>query len=471
MSRLSHRLIVLWTMPIILFTSLFFPSVAHAQTAPSSDTFIQAVTSPEMNLESFMAGKLTPNGSSGMIPILMDSLNVAIVGAYDENGNPIAGGATGVTASLIAKLYDQRPLSSLDYLAYLRKNAGIAKPAIAIGEGSKFLTGDSDQAILELWTISRNVAYLLFVVVLVVIGLMIMFRTRLNPQTVINVQLALPRIVVGLILVTFSFAIAGLIIDTVYLGHNLINTIYYKEFPLNQLDPNPDPYTLDFVGDLLTGRSFGGAGVINKLGEFIGGLGRTLFALICEIPGINKLPGSKCAKTTLTITDKIIPLIFAFTLLGTGIKIFFALITKYVTLILQTIFSPFVFLFSAIPGRQEVVSNFFRQMLSAALTFPAMAFMFYLAAYIVDSNIGLNLPSLPPLNKTGVLAPGSAQVITTADPRVLEPLIGLGILMASAQIPQALDQLLSVKAGITSAAAPDVSGTLRKIPIIGSLLG
>ena len=42
---------------------------------------------------------------------------------------------------------------------------------------------------------------------------MIMFRSKLNPQTSVSIQLALPKIVVSLILVTFSYAfIAWLLI-------------------------------------------------------------------------------------------------------------------------------------------------------------------------------------------------------------------------------------------------------------------
>jgi len=43
--------------------------------------------------------------------------------------------------------------------------------------------------------------------------------------------------------------------------------------------------------------------------------------------------------------------------------------------------------------------------------------------------------------------------------------------MAAAQVSQAIDQMLGVKPGIAGAATPDVGNALRKIPIIGSLLG
>ena len=49
-----------------------------------------------------------------------------------------------------------------------------------------------------------------------------MFRAKINPQTVVTIQSAIPKAVVALILVTFSYAIAGLMIDLMYLLIGLI---------------------------------------------------------------------------------------------------------------------------------------------------------------------------------------------------------------------------------------------------------
>lgn len=70
--------------------------------------------------------------------------------------------------------------------------------------------------IMNLWKVFRDVSYMLLVVVLIAIGFMIMFRMKINPQTVINIENALPRIVVAMLLITFSFAIAGFLIDMMY---------------------------------------------------------------------------------------------------------------------------------------------------------------------------------------------------------------------------------------------------------------
>jgi len=54
---------------------------------------------------------------------------------------------------------------------------------------------------------------------------MIMFRVKINPQTVVTVQSSLPKIVISAVLITFSYAIAGLLIDIMYVFMGLIAAI------------------------------------------------------------------------------------------------------------------------------------------------------------------------------------------------------------------------------------------------------
>ena len=59
----------------------------------------------------------------------------------------------------------------------------------------------------------RNFAYVLITLLFIIMGLMIMFRVKIDPRTVVSFQSALPKIIMALILVTFSYAIVGLLID------------------------------------------------------------------------------------------------------------------------------------------------------------------------------------------------------------------------------------------------------------------
>ncbi|PIR57271.1 MAG: hypothetical protein COU72_01820 [Parcubacteria group bacterium CG10_big_fil_rev_8_21_14_0_10_41_35] len=473
---MSRLLKIFFLLAVFSLAALFTPRSAAA----TPQEFVKAVQEGN-NLQWYLGG------AQGMMSTTADSLFVGIMGAYDEQGKLIQAGAMQTTSVMMAKLYN-KPASSVDYVAYLMNNSGLAKSAYAQGSGWDFLTktrtggqappngsGVETQPILILWKMSRDIVYLFFVVIFVAIGFMIMFRSKLNPQTVVNVQLALPNIIVSLILVTFSYAICGLIIDTVFLSHKLIDAVYFSTNtkPFYNLLPDAAvgkvPYSevvekMDIISALLLpGDAVGGLpspweglNVFSQLGDFLtNGIGKSIKTLL--------------GAGDTNFFSNFIPLIFAFTILGVGIKIFFALITKYVTIILSTIFSPFIFLMSAFPGKTEGIGTFIRTVLSAALTFPATAFMFFLSAFFVSGKIVLDLNPLPPLNKTGIFEPGTATT-GLASGQILEPLIAIGILMAATQVSQAIDQALGAKPGIAGAATPDVSSALSKIPIIGGLL-
>ena len=132
---------------------------------------------------------------------------------------PVAGDSNfktsllGKVSSLIALPYKYPPASGTFWVRNTLEKAGFIPQSLA-AEGIGF---SSIKPLMNLWIVFRDVAYLIIVVVLVSIGFMIMFRMKINPQTVISVENSLPKIVVALLLITFSFAIAGFLIDMMYL--------------------------------------------------------------------------------------------------------------------------------------------------------------------------------------------------------------------------------------------------------------
>ena len=67
--------------------------------------------------------------------------------------------------------------------------------------------------ITPMWTKALNISYVFFVLVMIVAGFMIMFRHKIGGQAMVTLGTVLPKVIISLILATFSFAIAGLIID------------------------------------------------------------------------------------------------------------------------------------------------------------------------------------------------------------------------------------------------------------------
>gem|GEM_PF-624405 len=127
------------------------------------------------------------------------------------------------------------PPASGVYWAYSGlENAGFI-PKTYAAQGIGFAALGSYQ---QIWKIFRNFTMLLLVLVIVAIGFMIMFRAKINPQTVISIENSLPKIVIALILITFSFAIAGFLIDLMYIVIGMIVLLLHDSFNSNILGVN-----------------------------------------------------------------------------------------------------------------------------------------------------------------------------------------------------------------------------------------
>jgi len=399
--------------------------------------FLDAITSPDMNLQKFAIGadSIDATAPQGLLTIVADGLTVLSLGAKDANGNVITRGASGQLFALAGTMYQNPVVSSKEYLADVAANAGIVPRVYAAGQGYDFLT-----PVLDLWKITRNVVYVFYVAIFVVIGFMIMFRSKLNPQTVVNIQMALPNIIVSLILVTFSFAICGLIVDLAYLGNDLIYNIFYNNFVVNG--------TFTWSADATPFNLIKAADIGSNLATALGAIAQVLAG------------GGPAA---------LFNVIIAMTVVSTAFKIFFAMLTKYISLFLITLLSPFSLLFAALPTGRDAAVNTFKQILSAALVFPATYFMINLSFYFSEyaQNAATPFKNIDPFRLTDFVNVANNQGIAIA---TIAGLISLGVLMATAQVPQVIDGALGVKPTLGAGTGEEVGGALRKIPIIGGMI-
>jgi hypothetical protein len=160
--------------------------------------------------------KKTPEGKITIV--LYKSLSCGLLGEACTD-NPADGDKNyqksffGMVGNIMFLPFSNPPASGVTWAYAGLSNAGFVPKTLAaegIGMGSI-------QPFAKIWKIFRDITYLLLVIVLIVIGFMVMFRTKINPQTVISVENSLPKIIIALILITFSFAIAGFMIDLMYL--------------------------------------------------------------------------------------------------------------------------------------------------------------------------------------------------------------------------------------------------------------
>lgn len=223
------------------------------------------------------------------------------------------GGAIGVMSNFIAMTFTP-PLHTSDYFSYLAQNFGIAKPAFAQVTGFSSL-----KPLMGLWVAFRNIVYLLFVLVFVIVGVAIMLRVKIDPRTVMTIENQIPKIIVGLVLVTFSFAIAGFLIDLMYVSTYLVSNVVADANP-SAIPPEMrekllrSTHPIDAVNIMGgTGGKFGGlADIAGRPAEAIGGFispifdnpgGRLAVGIVTGI--LTKLAAKPVADTLDTILTKI----------------------------------------------------------------------------------------------------------------------------------------------------------------------
>lgn len=145
-----------------------------------------------------------------------------------------------------------RPISGIGYVKTAISKFSPVGEVKAQGFG--FGAAESMRA---LWVAVRNVTYFFLILMIIGMAFMVMFRFKLNPQTVITIQSALPKIIIALILITFSYAIAGFMIDLMYVVIGIVAAVLQSS-GLFQLNSWADMY------NRLTGAGLG-LGIIGTL--------------------------------------------------------------------------------------------------------------------------------------------------------------------------------------------------------------
>lgn len=336
-----------------------------------------------------------PAGQQSAVPYLFDKA-------------PEAGALGGVQTIMVA-MYANPPARTAEYLANISRDLGIIQEVHAQvgGSGAGVIS-----PVFSLWEAARNVAYLGMTIIFLLAGLMIMFRRKLNPQTVVTIQLALPRLVIGLIMITFSYFFASLIVDIAFLGSLVVGQFFVLA---GVTDAENVRRILDQENVITIFSQFIGLQNLNDTAASLGtifnnlqGLAGTLVGLVSGVIGcgigraisetfdigvLRVPPIAGCtiaAGITATSGGSIIGLLlYAVLLIGLVFSMFrllVALITKYVQIIFLTLSAPFQFMLGSLPGNDKIIPNWFKSMICNVLAFPAVFGAFYLAAYFVGPN-------------------------------------------------------------------------------------
>ena len=450
------------------FLLVFFAAkVSFAQTTPISQQptslQLQQPKSLAPNTDTNVANNLH-NWTQGLMIEVTSALVCQIVGldpinpgqkclgvdkqtgkiGYQQN----SGGAIGLIGSLMATVYTP-PVHVDNYFAYLSQDFGVIKSSYAQANTANSIGWQGLQPVLNIWIAFRNVAYFLFIIIFIIVGLAIMLRVKIDPRTVMTIQNQIPKLIIGIILVTFSFAIAGFLIDIMwvitYLAISVINPNNLGNIAgyLTQSAPGFANYVFGGpAGGGLLGVMINGAGAI---GGFIQPLfnsqqilpptgGSECSDIFCSLGqfftgAISNILGVFLSFVMGWVAGIIAFLIIAIAMVVQLIKLWFKLLVCYITIIIDVILAPIWIIAGLVPGigQSMGVGAWLRDLLANLMVFPAVVALFLLGNVIYFSygqGAGFN----PPLvgNFTGSSGGGIGSIIA------------LGIILMSPNIVDAV---------------------------------
>jgi hypothetical protein len=312
------------------------------------------------------------------------------------------GGAIGLATNLIAGTF-LIPVHFSDYVAYTFDNFGFPKKTYAQGIGFTGL-----QPVLGIFTIFRNLSYILMVFIFLVIGVAIMLRVRIDPRTVMTIQNQIPKLIIGILMITFSYGIAGFLIDMMWVGtYFVVNTltpsVQQQNVTQSLTQSAPGFANNIFIdkGGLFQLATDGAAATGNLVRQVI--RPDTLASnaptdnvdcgwnVFCAID--NALKGTISGVINMAVSwivgfivGVIAFLVFAIAIIVQLFKLWFALLKAFVSVLLDVMLAPFWILGGLIPGAggNIGIGPWLRDLIANLAVFPAVVFLFIVARIIMD---------------------------------------------------------------------------------------
>jgi hypothetical protein len=190
--------------------------------------------------------------------------------------------------------------------------------------------------IYDAWKLSRNIAFGLMAIVLLYIGFLIILRKKIDQQTVVSVQYAIPKIVLAVILIAFSYPIGALLASVGWSlnrsAPEMVNSIYPAYSSTMPILGTTTAVGTFVLGLILSIPATGGVAV-----PLLG-----ILLIICAIPVIMWLL----------------------------IQIRFLLL--YLKMLVSIITAPIEFVLGSVPGSSTNIVGWFTKMLSCVISLLAL---------------------------------------------------------------------------------------------------
>lgn len=444
---------------VIIFSILAISTVFFVKNIFAADSLIkqkQDAIKTGNNQESWMYESIGSNAVSGIVAISGEIPDSVLDGTQTTGWIP--SGMFGQTANLISSTFNQ-PASGVQYIAQIKDNFLGKSTYAADGIGYNGLS-----PLLSIWKTFRNAIYALFSVVFIVIGIMIMLRVKISPQAVISIQNSIPKIISSLILVTFSYAIVGLLIDLSYFvqafvigllfqGTGITNTasdlftqnngifggiskVFSEVFKGTVLVSNLNTNNLanltnmDMTRSLSLISQFTPFWVASAIGAIIGVVAGTIIGAIFSA-GIGAPVG---ALAGLGLGAAIFTLIFEIIMLILIIKFFVGLIKCYFSLIIKIIMGPLEIAMGAFPNSKIGFNSWIINIIGNLAVFPICVIYIVLVTLILNQLTKVGFMWTPTLLSIGGLQATPISAI--------KMIFGLGALFMLPKLPTMIPEFI-----------------------------
>lgn len=258
--------------------------------------------------------------------------------------------------SPILNAISTNPISGIKYTKDIINKFNPVQEVNAQGFG--FNTGAD--SIKALWQATRNISYTLLVLAVIAMSFMIMFRIKMSPQLVISVQSAIPNIVFTTILITFSYAIAGFVIDLMYV-------------------------TIGIVASLLVNNGFTSHNFTDMFGEL--NLTHSAFALMYKYWLLFVISAffaliANLGSFIMGILVFVFALISILAVLWWSIKIIYVLLKNFALIVLTIAIGPLEILIGAFTGK-STFGGWLRKLISHLAVYPLMGIIFFFSFFFL----------------------------------------------------------------------------------------
>lgn len=444
---MRKKLLVLLVSVFLLTQTLFSPVLANAQQwwAPSYSEFTDKVQNPAIPANEIFGERYThaqvwwiiyslmsfaiEHNVSECITINPDSLDgfINCVNSTDASSTNNIQSTKSLGFLEFARLSDDmikiRPASGINYVASALDKLGV--PSAYAQEGG--FGFNTLSPILGLWQASRNAAYSLVTLSVIVLAFMIMFRTKISPQASVTVQSAIPRIIIGLILITFSYAIAGFIIDLSYILIGIIAAVVSQS-----RIASTDPINIfNLINDI-------GGGILQFGLAVVWIVFRNQYSSI-----VTALLGTGFVAGVLVLIISLILIVIAF------VRIFWTFLKTYVMIIFQVIALPFAALLYIASPSGGVFFGLLRSLVGNVSVFVSVAVSVMFAHILLFSmtsgggilstvTIGNIYGVAPATGSSSIQLPGFGG----ADPSTLGIFVGIVVLLMGPSIANNIKSLI-----------------------------